>query len=525
MYKNLVDKNMKYIFKLMTIITVLTLSLAGCGETMNEGYRIKGSIKGIQNDKLKVKPAYKGAKEIIVEVKDGCFEIKGEALKEPCSFSFFLLEEKKSFYFYVDNGEMLFEGELGKRDGFPAIITKRLEGCDVNDHISLLNSQYKAVDEKYNLSTVKKEDLKAVLENMAKEKEDIKYTFIKANPNAYWTGLVAKELTHGMDADEIKEVLKLIDPELDTPHLRELKLMLAKMEETDVELCEITQAPTIPYKVDKDYKGNKVTGIRYLSVLSDNKVCALCKGREIKIMEPSGKEASSFKLKKSSSVIATDAEDQIYTFHPIMEVQERKVRGKLVKKKVSKGHECIIYDRKGRQIKTFEIKGLAYASGARVVENKLLIADVKRQLVAIYDAQTGKLLSEMKEMRPCCGILDFSINPDNELLIANLGAFRVQKYDLDGKLLLTFGKRGKELDNFHGCCNPVSVAFLSNGAIVTVEKDSTRIKIFGKDGAKVIDGIDELVQGCEYIPMIVDAKDNLYLASAIKGIVKCVPVK
>jgi hypothetical protein len=152
-----------------------------------------------------------------------------------------------------------------------------------------------------------------------------------------------------------------------------------------------------------------------------------------------------------------------------------------------------------------------------------LVADVKRQLVGIYDAQTGKLLSEMKDMRPCCGILDFSINPDNELLVANLGAFRVQKYDLNGKLLLTFGKRGKELDNFHGCCNPVSVAFLSNGAIVTVEKDPTRIKIFAKEGAKKIEGIDELVDGCEYIPMIVDANDNLYLASASKGIVKCVP--
>ena len=93
-----------------------------------------------------------------------------------------------------------------------------------------------------------------------------------------------------------------------------------------------------------------------------------------------------------------------------------------------------------------------------------------------------------------------------------------------GKNILAFGKRGKELNDFHGCCNPVSVANLSTGAIVTVEKDPTRIKVYSKDGAKQIAGIEELVKGCSYIPMTVDGKDNLYLASPKKGIIKCVPV-
>ncbi|MCT4590564.1 MAG: DUF4369 domain-containing protein [Carboxylicivirga sp.] len=315
---------MKNILGKLTSALMLMVCLSACNENKHEGYLIKGCIKGIQNDKLKVKPGFKGAKEIIVEVKDGAFQLEGEALKEPSFFSFFLLEQKKFFYFYVDNGEIIFEGELGVKDGFPAIVTKRLEGCEVNDHISLLNSQFKDVDSKYDLSNVKKEDLKTVLDKMANEKRDVQYAFIKANPKAFWTGLVAKELAHGMNAAEVKEVLKLVDPELDTLHLRELKSMLVKMEETDVELSEITQAPTIPYKVDKSYKGNKMAGIRYLAVLSDNKVCALCKGGEIKIIEPDGKEASAFKLLKSSSVIAVDAKDQIYTFHAIVEEQEKK---------------------------------------------------------------------------------------------------------------------------------------------------------------------------------------------------------
>jgi hypothetical protein len=65
---------------------------------------------------------------------------------------------------------------------------------------------------------------------------------------------------------------------------------------------------------------------------------------------------------------------------------------------------------------------------------------------------------------------------------------------------------------------------LNTGAIVAVEKDPTRVKIFSKDGVKQIKGIEELEQGCSHIPMAVDANDNLYLASREKGIVKCVAV-
>ena len=70
----------------------------------------------------------------------------------------------------------------------------------------------------------------------------------------------------------------------------------------------------------------------------------------------------------------------------------------------------------------------------------------------------------------------------------------------------------------------MSVAYLSNSAIVTVEKDPTRVKVFSKEGAKQIEGIQELVEGCTYIPMTADSKDNLYLASPDKGMIKCVPI-
>jgi hypothetical protein len=189
-----------------------------------------------------------------------------------------------------------------------------------------------------------------------------------------------------------------------------------------------------------------------------------------------------------------------------------------------KAVECVVLDGNGKEMKKYMLNDVITATGARVVDNNLVVADYRNAKLAMFNKETGAAGAVMKDMRPCCGILDFNVNAKKEILVANLGAFRVQGFDFTGKKILSFGQRGKTVNDFHGCCNPVSVTSLSNGAIVTVEKDPTRIKIYSKEGAKQIAGIEELVKGCSYIPMIVDGKDNLYLASAEKGIVKCVSV-
>ena len=110
------------------------------------------------------------------------------------------------------------------------------------------------------------------------------------------------------------------------------------------------------------------------------------------------------------------------------------------------------------------------------------------------------------------------------MLVANLGAFKVQTYT-NRKKSSEFGARGEKLEDFHGCCNPVNLAALGSKFIVSVEKDTTRVKICdtkGKD-AKTIEGLGELVSGCTTIPVVVDSKGSIYLASAGKRcIVKCV---
>ena len=59
---------------------------------------------------------------------------------------------------------------------------------------------------------------------------------------------------------------------------------------------------------------------------------------------------------------------------------------------------------------------------------------------------------------------------------------------------MLFWSKRKSIDEFHGSCHLVNVKKLASGAIVIVEKDPTRIKIYSKAGANQIAIIEELIK-------------------------------
>lgn len=191
------------------------------------------------------------------------------------------------------------------------------------------------------------------------------------------------------------------------------------------------------------------------------------------------------------------------------------------------GVQCKVFDREGKALRELDLSELKSAKSAQFLGETLVIGDLQQRKLFFLDPASGEKTAEVAEgLRLCCGIFDFCAGPDNTVTVANLGAFKVQQYDRNGKLVNEFGKRGKEMEQFHGCCNPVSLGYLADGAVVTVEKDTTRIKIFDASGkqAQQIEGIEELVEGCSHIPIVIDAKGSIFLAAGRKGyIVKCVP--
>ncbi|MCT4590598.1 MAG: DUF4369 domain-containing protein [Carboxylicivirga sp.] len=353
--------------------------------------------------------------------------------------------------------------------------------------------------------------------------------FINDNPTSIYIPELLEAYTYEVDKEVLEAFILGLDKEIianaKTQHI--LTDIQAKKvyEKADVSLEKfLSGVDEVKYALDTKYNGQKFNHIVYMTAFSNDNICALCENGEVLIISPEGQQIRSFTpavIGKATS-IGVDSKNNIYLMTTEVELLKTKIRGRVIEKKIPKGTSCSIYNEKGEAIKSFLIKELKSASGIRIHQNKLMVSDQSTRQLAIIDIETENVLSTIKNLRACCGILDFDIDDKDRILVANLGAFKVEAYDLNGEVQMTFGQRGMELNDFIGCCNPVAVSSLSNGALVTVEKTPTRIKVYSQSGVKKIEGVKELVDGCSYIPLTVDSKDNLYLASPEKGIFKCI---
>ncbi len=285
------------------------------------------------------------------------------------------------------------------------------------------------------------------------------------------------------------------------------------------------------YHVAGQIGTGQIGHVSQLAIGADDTLCVLESNGKVTFFNPDGSLASTLETGMANTdAIAVDAQGNIHIFSTLTQSKKVKVGARMRTVQVPIGVRCAVFDRSGKKIKTRDFKNLKSAKAARIVGDKLIVADQTDRSLVFMDAKTGKETCRIKKgLRLCCGIFDFCEAPNNTIAVANLGAFKLQQFDLDGKLLLEFGKRGRGIDDFHGCCNPVSAAYLPDGSILTVEKDSTRIKIYDANGknATPIEGVEELVKGCEFIPVAVDSKGNIYLGAnqdkKPSHIVKCVP--
>lgn len=516
--------------------TIVVFAMAyGCTQKSSNTFELKGTLEGIIDGKITL---FNSSSDDIAPdtaiIKNGRFVFRGDS-PEP---SLYHLEMNGQYkFFYVENVRMTLKGKAD------SLSLADIEGSRVNNdydkHMKIIRER----QEKYGSSELL-EELGILMEagNEIPDKLQIKYdsvvalliaeidsidlAFIRENPSSYYSAVLLDQKSYGLGAEEIEEMLNLLDPSLSEYKIVDDLYKLAdNLKHSDVGVSEfISDAPDVNYKVDATFNGAEHKDIVYLAALSNDNICGLGKDGNVIIIDPKGNILSQFKpdLKSGPSAMAADlTSDELYVFGTLTEKSKRTIRGKEYEIVKSVGVECLVYDTKGSLLRTLDLKELKCATGAKVKNGKVIVADFENKMISVFNSTTGTEEASTKDLRVCCGILDFGINNNDEILIANLGAFRVNVIDFSGQDKFAFGKRGQTLSDFHGCCNPVNVACLSSGAIITVEKDPTRIKIYARSGAKKIDGIEELVRGCAYIPVIIDSKDNIYLASPSKGIIKC----
>jgi len=282
------------------------------------------------------------------------------------------------------------------------------------------------------------------------------------------------------------------------------------------------------YHIDGNIGKGDIGLVSQIAIGAGDTLCALEKTGKVTIFNPDGSLASTFETgMNNTEAIAVDSEGNLYILSTLTQEKKVKVGARMRTVQIPIGVECGIFDASGKKLKTMKFDNLKSAKAAQIVGDTLVVADLSARTLVLMNAETGKETGRIKKgLRLCCGIFDFCEAPGNTIAVSNLGAFKLQQFSLDGKLLKEFGQRGRELDDFQGCCNPVSAGYLPNGGILTVEKDPTRIKIYNKNGtdAQLIKGVEELVEGCSFIPVAVDSRGTIYLAASAKGyVVKLVP--
>jgi hypothetical protein len=163
-----------------------------------------------------------------------------------------------------------------------------------------------------------------------------------------------------------------------------------------------------------------------------------------------------------------------------------------------------VFDAKGQRRARWDSPGKrTWFTGLAAGENDLFAADAGNRVMLRYD-RSGKLVKRIGEKNPARNIpgfvipspyFDVEIHRDGLLRVTNPGRHRVEAYTFEGDLELSWGKASAAIDGFCGCCNPVNIAILPNGSIVTCEKGLPRVKVYTVDGQ-----FESVVAGTESFP-------------------------
>ncbi len=201
---------------------------------------------------------------------------------------------------------------------------------------------------------------------------------------------------------------------------------------------------------------------------------------------------------------------------------------------VGQAGQIEIFDDAGRLVDTWrdaERLGLVTAIGFS--PDCVLAADAVARWIRHYD-RGGNLRNNIGDKHRKGGfhipngVVDFAVDAQGFVHVANPGMHRVERYSADGELLGHVGRfgsgdpdrfpqRGTDV-TFPGCCNPTNVTMASDGTVVVTEKAPPRAKVYDPEGyllAVVADG-EAFDPGAKNMDLGLDARGNVYVADTIR---------
>lgn len=145
----------------------------------------------------------------------------------------------------------------------------------------------------------------------------------------------------------------------------------------------------------------------------------------------------------------------------------------------------------GKWLRRWEaLAGKPWLTGLAADDDSLFVADSGNRVVWRYD-RSGKLqgkIGRKDKDRDVPGLvlpspyLDVKLGADGLLRVNNPGRHVVEVYTKAGELEFSWGKPGAGIRTFCGCCNPIGLALLPDGSVVTCEKGLPRVKVYSAKG-------------------------------------------
>lgn len=166
---------------------------------------------------------------------------------------------------------------------------------------------------------------------------------------------------------------------------------------------------------------------------------------------------------------------------------------------------------------------LGRVSAIGFVQRDVLLADAKDRCIRRYDA-SGKFLhnigkdTRMRGFLIPNGVVDFSVDAEGIVHVANPGKHRVERYSPDDKLLGHIGRfDGLDPAGFSGCCNPTNVTVTGNGWTYTTEKADPRAKVYDRDGNLIAVIASEVFDAnCKNMDIAVDGRGRVYVTDTVR---------
>jgi sugar lactone lactonase YvrE len=181
-----------------------------------------------------------------------------------------------------------------------------------------------------------------------------------------------------------------------------------------------------------------------------------------------------------------------------------------------------IFDGAGKLVHTWRDEALlGRVTAIGFVASDVLAGDATGRAIRRFDSH-GKFLNNIGRDNPLNGLLipngvvDFGVDAQGIVHVANPGKHRVERYMPDGRLLGHIGHfHGTDPAGFGGCCNPTNVAVRNR--IYVTEKAGPRAKVYSFDGAlEAVIASDVFDANCKNMSIAVDPRGRVYVADTVK---------